>query len=96
MWIWIPLPIGCGNKLGGFFFNAKEKSIFLKHNGKEDWNNGSLQNELNWIVERMFIFEIDKVTNNICIICIKIFKHKLGINYKERISYLVLKGVHGF
>jgi hypothetical protein len=44
MWIWIPLPIGCGNKLGGFFLNAKEKSIFLKHKGKEDWNIGSLQN----------------------------------------------------
>jgi len=65
------------------------------HNGKEGWNNEFLQNELKWILERMFISRIDKATNNICIICTKISKHKPKIDYKERISYLVLKGVHG-
>lgn len=43
--------------------NAKEKkNIFPKHNGKEDQNNGSLQNELSWILKRMFISRIDKIT----------------------------------
>lgn len=43
--------------------NAKEKFIFLKHNGKEDWNNGFLQNGLSWILKKFFISRIDKTTN---------------------------------
>ncbi len=56
------------------FFKCYKKFIFLKHNGKEDSNNGSLQNELSWILKRMFISRINKTTNNSCIICIKHIK----------------------
>jgi hypothetical protein len=43
----------------------------LKHNDWDVFNNTSVKKESDWLLEKVFVFNIDKTTNNICEICIQ-------------------------
>lgn len=43
----------------------------LKHNNWDVFNNALIKKEIDWLLEKFIVFNIDKTTNNICEICIQ-------------------------
>jgi len=43
----------------------------LKHNNWDVFNNTSIKNEIDWLREKVLVFNIDKIINSICEICIQ-------------------------
>jgi len=44
---------------------SEGKRMALKHNNQHVFNNTSIKNEIDWLLEKVFISRIDKTINNI-------------------------------